>query len=229
MKILYVQYAGDFAEAYQRLYINNGKENYYGQKYSVGVVVDQARSGFNILVLTVKSDHYHHAKLEHNLESIGLHKDEKSYVNATKKIITDFAADLIILRTPDTKLLRFIRKKKIPVFPNLADSFEYKPKGLKGIKNSIRTFLLSRELKHKSIRWIANHQLNACKSLMSIGINPKKILPYDWKHNDSPLNWQKTIPSDFSNSQFKTIFLIWLLSVIHKQQKIIPILEQYKL
>ena len=32
MKVLYIQYAGDFSEAYTRLFVEHGKENYYGQK-----------------------------------------------------------------------------------------------------------------------------------------------------------------------------------------------------
>lgn len=58
MKVMYIQYAGDFSEAYERLYVNGGKENYYGQAYSVGGVVAQARSGYDILVLTTITNGY---------------------------------------------------------------------------------------------------------------------------------------------------------------------------
>ena len=55
MRILYIQYAGDFAEAYERLIKKNGKENYYGQQYSVNAVVQQARNNIEVISYLIEN------------------------------------------------------------------------------------------------------------------------------------------------------------------------------
>jgi hypothetical protein len=166
MKILYIQYAGDFSEAYERLFVNDGKENYYGQKYSVDAVVQQARSGLNVMVLILNTNGYR-IELERNLVAVGFNR-EKDDFSLIKKEIDAFSPDFAILRTPDVKLLRYLRKKTIKTLPVFADSFE----NVSLVRGRFKRYLLSRELRQKSIKWVANHQLNASISIKKLGVSP---------------------------------------------------------
>jgi len=202
MNILYIQYAGDFLEAYTRLYVNGGSENYYGQKYSVDTVVKQARSNADIIeVLVLHTDQYYRTELEKNLTVVGLGKGKTIYSDVFKEIDV-FIPERVILRMPDVKILKFLRRKSILTFPIFADSFEIS--GL--IRGRLYRYLLSRELKSSSIQWIANHQINAAISIKKLGIDSKKILPYDWEHSDTPLNWDKNIPDDFETKEIIVFF-----------------------
>ncbi len=200
MKLLYIQYAGDFAEAYQRLFIENGKENYYAQKYSVGAVVRQARSGINARVLVLQSAGFR-VELEENLSAIGLDANPLNY-RMIKREIGRFNPDLVVLRYPDPKLLRFLRSTSTPTFPVFADSFE--SRGL--LRGRFFRFFLSRELRHSAVNWIANHQINAAASVRNLGVRPEKILPYDWEHDDDPSNWSKTVPRDLDKKDITVLY-----------------------
>ena len=206
MKLLYIQYAGDFAEAYDRLIKNNGKENYYGQRYSVNTVVQQARNNIKVMVLVLNTQGYR-ADLEKNLISVGLNKTEFDYKVVQSEIL-DFSPDATILRCPDYKILRILRKNRINTFPVFADSFEKIP--VWKIRRQFRKIMLARELKNKSIKWVSNHQLNASRSLQNIGVNANKILPYDWEHSDNPSNWKKNIPNNLPN---KTLVIFYAGSI----------------
>ncbi|WP_054113676.1 glycosyltransferase family 4 protein [Marinagarivorans algicola] len=210
MKILHIQYAGDFPEAYNRLIKNNGKENYYGQRYSVNSVVQQAKSNISVMVLTLKTEGYR-VKLENNLIAVGMNKNKTDYT-AIENEISQFSPDSVILRTPDHKILRFLRKRQINTLPVFADSFENIP--IWKVKTQLRHFMLARELKSKSIKWVANHQINAAKSLKNLGINPSKILPYDWEHSDNPSNWKKNIPNNLTE---KKIVIFYAGTISHSK------------
>jgi len=218
MNVLYINYTGNFAEAYKRLYLDNGKENYYGQKYSVDTVVKQARSGKTILVLLLKTNGYK-KKLEENLESIGL-QEKKSDKEKIKQIIDDFCPDCVILRTPNIKIFRYLRKKKIPTFPVLADSFERT--GF--IRGRLYNLQLSHELRNHSIKWVANHQINAALSIKNLGVPPKKILAYDWEHNSTPEDWIKKIPE---NIEFK-IINIFYAGMISEEKGVFDLIRSIK-
>jgi glycosyltransferase involved in cell wall biosynthesis len=227
MKILHISYTGDFPEAYERLYIKNGKENYYGQKYSVGVVIDQARKGDEVLILVVKSNietSGYRVKLEDNLEAMALDTSIQDFKVCRKKIeeaVKEFAPDCVLLRFPDVRLLRFFRKNHIPVFPVFFDSFEYN-RG--GIKAKLAKYWLYYELQHPSVRWVANHQINAARSISNLGVNPNKILPFDWEHDDSPSNWNKTIPADLDT---KTINVFYAGAVV-EDKGVLDLIESAK-
>jgi glycosyltransferase involved in cell wall biosynthesis len=202
MKILYIHHAGDFCEAYERLIQKNGAENYYGQKYTVEAVVEQARKGHSIMILVLNATE-HFIELEKNLLSVGLgEKAQKE--TAIQSYITSFSPERVILRTPNVKILRFLRKNKFNTFPVLADSFENIP--WYRIRSFTTKFLLAFELKKTAIKWVANHQINASLSVKKLGVEPSKILPYDWVHPDNPTNWNKEIRDDFQRKEIELFF-----------------------
>ena len=202
MKVLYIQYGGDFAEAYSRLILQNGEENYYAQRYSVEAVVQQARRGISVCSCVLMAKKYN-LILEENLCAVGLgfSKGKIDY-KSIKHEIHRFSPDRVILRIPNSKLLSYLRINSIPTLPVFADSFE----NIRRIRQRWNTYLLAKELRHKSIKWVANHQLNAAISLKNLGVSPKKILPYDWKFDDNPKNWAKKIPDNISEQDLTIFF-----------------------
>ena len=77
---------------------------------------------------------------------------------------------------------------------------------------STRTFLSQRKLAHylnrPIVEWVGNHGVNACLSLVDIGVSSDKIIPWDWP----PLHR----PSDYAprkRSSVKTATLLYVGSV----------------
>jgi glycosyltransferase involved in cell wall biosynthesis len=204
MKIAYIQYSGDFGETYTRLKSGH-KENYYGQKYSVDTVVNQARSGIEVVVIVCKAKENYERKLEQRLSSVGIDKNINDWRNLVIDYIRKYSPDKVILRLPDWRLLKFLRESKIQVFPVFADSFE--DLSWLNIKSRIGYYLLKRELKDSSIKWVANHQLNAARSIQSLGVKPSKILPYDWEHNQHPSEWQPCFNSDLTSGKLTLLYV----------------------
>lgn len=200
MKISYIQYAGDFSEAYERLVVRNGRENYYGQKYSVEYVVKQARLGHDVTIIVLHGQSAPLTILERNLSATN-YGGQDIYNNLFSDI-NRLSPDKVILRVPDPKILRFLRKKCLQTLPVFADSFD--SFGL--IRGQIFKFLLSRELKNQHISYIGNHQINASKSLMRLGISAKSIIPYDWPHPDCPENWSKTVPANITSKKLNLFY-----------------------
>ena len=204
MKIAYIQYSGDFGKTYDRL--NSGQnENYYGQKYSVDTVVNQARNGIEVLVIVCKAEENSNRSLEQGLCSIGIDENIDIWRNHVIDSIRKYSPDRVILRLPDWRLLKFLRETKIQVFPVFADSFEHV--SWLNLKSKLGNYLLKRELKHPSIKWLANHQLNAAKSIQSLGVDPSRILPYDWKHNQSPSEWKPSFNSNLTDGKLTLLYV----------------------
>lgn len=207
MRLMYIRYAGDFLSDYKRIFIENGKENYYGQRYSIDTVLNQADDGIDVLDLSIHVDNTYDEKIKSHLQVIGLNGS----ITEVKEVIDNFKPDKVILRTPDAVLLNYLRGKKIPTFPVFADSFNKIP--LYRIRSFLKNLKLAKELNHKSIDWVANHQINASKSLTVFGISSSKILPYDWLHDDIPENWIK--PKNINlNGQTIRLFYAGQISVL---------------
>jgi glycosyltransferase involved in cell wall biosynthesis len=202
MRVLYIHHAGDFSEAYERLIQRKGDENYYGQKYTVEAVVDQAKKGHSIMILVLNSIE-RDIELEKNLLYVGLGEKFQNQ-KIIESHIKAFSPERVILRTPHLKILRYLNKNKISTFPVLADSFEKVP--VYRLKSFINKLLLSLELRKATIKWIANHQINASVSIKNMGVCPSKILPYDWVHPDNPSNWSKSIRTDFQTKSIELFF-----------------------
>ncbi len=73
----------------------------------------------------------------------------------------------------------------------LADSFQ-----VNRLRAKLRNFLLVRCLNHRQIEWVGNHNINSSRSLEKAGVDPKKIIPWDWAPS--------TTPNDFSIKQLHT-------------------------
>jgi len=87
----------------------------------------------------------------------------------------------LIVRTPIPEIFRWAINNKIPTIAILADSFK-----TQGFKNKLRNYWLSKLLNHQQIEWVFNHGINSSLSLLEIGVNPDKIMPWDWPSTTTP-------------------------------------------
>jgi glycosyltransferase involved in cell wall biosynthesis len=183
MRILLVQYTGDFREAVNRL-SQGGEETYYAQRYSVDTI---ARIGEKVeemaALVCVTPDRYNEV-LQNGIRGIGAgfgqdwkNKDLISLIEAQKPTH-------IILTFPSREVLRWAIQHRIPTIAVLADSFQ-----TDGWRNKWRNYRLARLLNHERIEWVGNHNINAALSLQAIGVNPAKIVPWDWPPVVTPANF----------------------------------------
>ena len=167
MDILFVQH-GDYGTAYRNM-LACKKETYRDQFRSVRFVADLATS-HTVRVLSF-CPRPHKEQLTPSLWSIGIEKDGLFKINLNDTL-KSFKTDLLICRTPQRQTLSWAAKNRITTLPCLRQILKRVPKPC-----------------------VANHSLNASKSLIHLGIHPKDIVSWDWSPIE-PIIQGKSAPKD---------------------------------
>lgn len=188
MRLLIVQYAGDYREAFYNLAEGKG-ETYYAQQYSVDAVGKATTQADEVTTLSFLSNDRYDEVLPNGVRAIGAGFQHKVNRQTILEIIQNQHPTHIVLRTPDRAVLQWAIQNKVQVMVTLADSFN-KP----SIRDRVERYLLASLLNHPLVSWVGNHGVTASESLQSIGVNPNKIIPWDWPHAVTPdLYPQKTL------------------------------------
>lgn len=180
MRVLIVQYAGDYREAVERLEKGEG-ETYYAQKYSVEAVAEIGKTIEEAAVLCCLTQERYDEVLSNGVRAIGAGFNSKIAIKPLIQLIEKQNPTHLIVRTPIPEILRWSINHKVPTIAILADSFK-----AQGFKNKLRNYWLSNLLNHQQIEWVFNHGINSSLSLLEIGVNPDKIMPWDWPSTITP-------------------------------------------
>jgi glycosyltransferase involved in cell wall biosynthesis len=189
MRILFVQYAGDYREASLRLR-RGGPELYYAQKYSVNFVANLLEKASEVAVICCITSEIYDEVLPSGVRAIGLGLLAGFSTKLLFPLIRNLKPTHLVLRFPDSKLLQFVVKQRIDTIALLADSFSAET-----FRAKWRNYKTGRALSQLGIRWVANHNVSASRSLAKIGVSPDKIVPYDFPATISPAQQApKTLP-----------------------------------
>jgi glycosyltransferase involved in cell wall biosynthesis len=174
MRLLIVQYAGDYREAFYNLSQGKG-ETYYAQQYSVDAVSKLRAYADEVATLCFLTEQRYSEVLPNGVRAIGAGFSQKLNSRVILDILQDYQPSHIVLRTPNSTVLQWAIKNKVQVLTTLADSFSNR-----GIRSFIRNRMMSRLLNHPQVQWIGNHGIGSSESLQQIGVNPNKIIPWDF-------------------------------------------------
>lgn len=179
MNILFIQY-GDYRETFYKL-ASGGEETYKAQKHSVDYVAAlQQTPNIEVCVLCVSSQMEYDEYLPNGMRVVGLGQ-QKNNKMAICKILDDFSATHVVLRTPMCLVIEYCLIKQINVLPLFADYFSNL-----GLRSWYFNQKLVRLLNNPSIPIISNHNLPACESMAKLGVARNKIVPWDWPPTSSP-------------------------------------------
>jgi glycosyltransferase involved in cell wall biosynthesis len=150
----------------------SGGEHYYAQSYTVETVARLAGEVEDLTVLCLAAERYDR-RLSNGVRSIGL---PVSRVGEGPLISTleQLAPTHLVLRTPSEGVMKWALRQEVRVLPLIADSF--KP----GLRRWLGHRKLARQLNEPRIEWVANHNINAARSLADLGVDPAKIIPWDY-------------------------------------------------
>ena len=190
MRLLMVQYAGDYREAV-RCFEQGGEETYYAQKYSVDAVAEIGQTIEKAAVLCCLTQESYDEILSNGVHAIGAGFQQQIKIKALINLIEKQNPTHLIVRTPIQEVFRWAIQRKIPTIAILADSFS-----TQGVKNKLRNYWLSSILNNPQINWVFNHGINSSLSLQEIGVNSDKIIPWDWPSQVTPDCFSaKTLPT----------------------------------
>ena len=187
MKLLFFQY-GDYGAAWRR-FADGGAETYRDQRASIAFVETLAHE-HDVTVIAI-DDRVHDEQLAPRLRSIGIASAEAYQRRVIDRLLDDLAPERIICRTPHPHVLRWAVRHRVPTLPVFADIF-----GNDGLRQIGRNLHLRRLLGQACLPCVANHSLNASRSLATALFYPRdKIVPWDWTRL-TPAADAKTAPAD---------------------------------
>jgi glycosyltransferase involved in cell wall biosynthesis len=190
-RLLIVQYAGDYREAVERF--DNGEgETYYAQRYSVDAVADIGEHIQEAAVLCCLTEKAYNEVLSNNVRAIGAGFNGELQIKKLIELIEEYNPTHLILRIPLREVLRWAIQNNVKTLALLADSFP-----TKGIRNKLRNYWLANLLNSKQVEWVSNHGINSSRLLQDIGVNPDKIIPWDYIYEVTPDSFSpKAIPAN---------------------------------
>ncbi len=174
MRVLLVQYTGDFRETVNRL-SQGGEETYYAQRYSVETIVAIGQQVESMTAFVCVTPDRYDEVLPNGIRAIGAGFGQSWRKEDLITLLEAQKPTHIILTFPNREVLKWAIRHRIPTIAVLADSFQ-----TDGWRNQWRNYQLARLLNHKQIEWVGNHNINSSRSLQAIGVNPAKIVPWDW-------------------------------------------------
>jgi glycosyltransferase involved in cell wall biosynthesis len=179
MRLTIVQYAGDYREAWER-FDRGGKATYQAQRYSVNFVGSLAERLEQVAVICAITDQPYDVALPNKVRAIGGGLRPGFQSREIFDLLARTRPDRFVLTTPMVPLLKWARNRRIRTITAFADSFRPGP------RTWITHHRLASELNDPNVEWVGNHQIAACLSLTDIGVQPDKVVPWDWPPSHRP-------------------------------------------
>ncbi len=179
MRIVFIQH-GDYRETVFRFLEGKG-ETCGSQRYSVEFVARLCSAADEVAVLCVTAGPYDEM-LPNGVRGIGMPirgTGAVGFRGLTARLEAASPTHLV-LRSPMTGVLRWAADRGVRCLPMLADSFG------SGVRGWVGRRRLGRQLRRGEFPWVGNHNLNASRSLARLGVDPGRIIPWDWPPTSDP-------------------------------------------
>ncbi|MEG4334961.1 MULTISPECIES: glycosyltransferase family 4 protein [unclassified Microcoleus] len=196
MRLVIVQYAGDYAEAFDRL-AKGGSETYYAQKYSVDAVTEMAKRAESVTVICCMTPEFNDRVLENGVRAIGCGFNYKIDTQKLIELIAQQKPTHLVMRTTFPDIFKWAIKNKIKTIAVFAESI-----ATTTWRNKYRNYFLSQLLNNKQIEWVGTYGITSSFLFQQIGVKADKIIPWDFLLETNPGSLSpKTIPADIKKIQ----------------------------
>ena len=196
MRLVIVQYAGDYAEAFDRL-AKGGSETYYAQKYSVDAVTEMAKRAESVTVICCRTPEFNDRVLENGVRAIGCGFNYKIDTQKLIELIAQQKPTHLVMRTTFPDIFKWAIKNKIKTIAVFAESI-----ATTTWRNKYRNYFLSQLLNNKQIEWVGTYGITSSLLFQQIGVKADKIIPWDFLLETNPGSLSpKTIPADIKKIQ----------------------------
>lgn len=185
MRLLIVQYGGDYRQVFEQVR-NQGIEKYYGHKYIIDTVSQIAKDENvkEVAFLCCHTQTIYNEEVESGIRVIAGGVEPYRHPQSILDIIQAQNPTHLVVHFPIQSIFQWGIKHNVKMMGLLADSFLQR-----GWKRRFQNYTWGKLLNHPRIDLVANHGINSCLSLQAIGVNPQKIIPWDYIY--------KTTPADF--------------------------------
>ncbi|MDJ0674963.1 MAG: glycosyltransferase [Calothrix sp. MO_167.B42] len=182
-RLLIVQYAGDYREAFLRL-SQGGEETYYAQKYSVDAIATIGQQIDEVATLCCMTKEPYNEILKNGTRAIGAGFNSKIQVKQIIKLIKEYNPTHLVMRTNIQEVFSWAIKNNVQTIAMFAESLSTKK-----MRDIFRNYLLKNLLNHDIIEWVGCYGINSSLLFQEIGIKSEKIIPWDFIATESPENF----------------------------------------
>lgn len=181
MRLLILAYAGDYREAVQR-FAENGRETYNAQKHTVETVANLATQLEAVTLLCCVTKEPYNELLSNGVRAIGAGfqtgvVDEKKLIH----LIEQQSPTHLVIYSPLRQVIRWAVKNNIKTLGLIGESVVART-----WRDRLRRYLLVRSLNHPNFEWVGSYGLGSSRRLQAIGVDPNKIIPWDFLIETSP-------------------------------------------
>lgn len=180
MRLVIVQYGGDYAETFQRL-AGGGSENYYAQKYSVDAVTEMAKRAESVTVICCMTPKFDDRLLENGVRAIGCGFSHKFDTKRLIELIAEQNPTHLVMRTTIPEVFKWAIKNKIRTIAVFAESI-----GTTTWRNKFHNYFLAKLLNNKQIEWVGTYGITSSLLFKEIGVKADKIIPWDFLLESDP-------------------------------------------
>lgn len=189
MRLLILQYAGDYREAVQR-FAAGGNETYHAQRHSVEAVAEIGKQIEEVVVLCCITAEPYNEVLQNGVRAIGAGFSKDIKVKKIIKLLEEQKPTHLIVRTPIREVLHWAIQKKLRAIAVFAESVS-----TKGLRSKLRNTLLTNLLNNNRIEWVCNYGIHSSLLFQKIGVRPEKIIPWSFIVTETPGSFcPKTLP-----------------------------------
>lgn len=176
---LIVHLAGDFRAAWA-LRAQHGDEAYYGHAYILDQLARLAATHGAAGYLSCLAPAYHET-LPNGATVIGANARPDLQPAKVIAAIRAFAPTHVIVHGPMPNIIRWSLGQHLPTACLFADSFKMHP-----VERWLRHRGLTKLLNRPEIAFVGNHGINAARGLVEMGVQPAKVIPWDYPHVLTP-------------------------------------------
>jgi len=180
MRLVIVEYAGDYAEAFERL-AKSGSETYYAQKYCVDAVTEIAKRAESVTVICCRSPEFNEQVLENRVRTIACGFSPPINSQKLIELIAKQNPTHLIMRTILPDVFKWATKKKIRILAVFAESI-----ATTTWRDKFRNYFLAKLLNNKQIEWVGTYGITSSLLFNKIGVKPDKIIPWDFLIDSNP-------------------------------------------
>jgi len=179
-RLTIVQYAGDFREDVQRL-AGGGAENYRAQRYTNDYIQSLAGRLDSVSIIVGVTREPYDTVLPSGVRAIGAGFKSAFDGRAVRSLVESTRPDLLVLRVPSRPLMLWAMRHRVRTLMLLADSFNPT-----SFKSRVQHRLLGLMLKAPMFDVVANHGRRAARQLVDLGVDPAKVVAWDYPAFNSP-------------------------------------------
>ena len=195
-RIAFVLWSGDYGTDWKRLEAG-GPENYYAQRYSMDVQGTLAQQA-DVTVINITTKTIYDERMSNGVRAIGLGLRDGRSFGRVIKLLEELKPTHLVLATPEWRYISWALLRNVRVLPFFADSFRPPSRAASGARDRLRR--QRHKMRHRALAYllnrpavsvIGNHNIPASQDLVGLGVDPNKVVPWDWppivKPDDYPV------------------------------------------